>query len=45
MGVINEILYCTRSEIVVVIEDFSFISPSMHRFYNLMFIDSYEAFL
>lgn len=45
MGVINEILYRTSSKIVVVIEEYLFLSTTIHRFYNLMFIDSYEAFL
>lgn len=44
MGIINEILYRTSSEIVVVIEDNAVLSTTMHRFYNLIFIDSYEAF-
>lgn len=45
MSVINEILYRTSSKIVVVIEDYFFLSATMHRFYNLIFIDSYDGFL
>lgn len=45
MGVINEILLRTSSKIVVVIEDYAFLSATMHRFYNLIFIDSYEGFV
>lgn len=45
MGVINDILYRTSSKIVVVIEDYSFLSATINRFYNLIFIDSYEGFL
>lgn len=45
MGIINEILYRTNAKIVVVIEDYCFVSSAVQRFYSLIFIDSYEAFL
>lgn len=45
MGVINEIVCNTKSKIVVVIEDYWLVSPAVQRFYSLIFIDSYEAFL
>lgn len=45
MGIINEILYRTNAKIVVVIEDYCFVSSTVQRFYSLIFIDSYEAFL
>lgn len=45
MGIINEILYRTNAKIVVVVEDYCFISSAVQRFYSLIFVDSYEAFL
>lgn len=45
MGIINEVLYHASAKIVVVIEDYMFLSTTTHRFYNLIFVDSYEGFL
>lgn len=45
LDVINEILYRTNSKIAAEIEDFMFLSSAVNRFYNLLFIDSYEGFL
>ncbi len=45
MGIVNEILYRTNSTIVFVIEDDLHLSTKLHRFFNIIFIDSYEAFM
>lgn len=43
-GVINEVLFNIKSKILVQLEGYKFIFKSQPRFYNVFFVDSYEAF-
>lgn len=41
---INEILLNTNSEIVIVMEEYNYLKENFCRFYNILFIDSYDGF-
>lgn len=41
---INDILLNTNAQIVIVLEEYNYLNENFGRFYNILFIDSYEAF-
>lgn len=43
-GFINEIVSKTNSQIVNVIEEHYYLNQNLLRFFNILFVDSYEAF-
>lgn len=43
-GMINEVLLSSNSQMIVRIEDHRAIQDNVIRFYNLIFVDSYESF-